>query len=175
MKDSRAPCAGYRHDWQVLDTDPPLPYPEHQAVYIEPPVLQDKHIGLLPIILPALRIPLTPQPTSIGRYLGDDSPADIPLGWLHTASCLVYRHGEQKGNLETMGLSGEHLEVSIHGRGLQLRQMSKNLSHIIQSNGSIRQTLSINAPLGEMRHGECVVIGNYRFELLETFLPEQKA
>lgn len=159
--------------WQELEHDKPLPYPTTQVLHLEPAALAEKQFAILPLGSSTLSIPLGTSAIMLGRDIGDNSPAQVKLGFLQQASQLVYTDGSTRGSLDSIGLSAEHLYLQLAGRKLQLQQL-KSQSYILQKTGEIRSHLTTKQARAELLPGESLLIGPFRFQFVEEFLPDRQ-
>lgn len=161
--------------WQSLANDEPLPFLTEQMLYLHPPELTNKQFGILPLATQNFSIPLPLNNVTLGRDMGENNTADIPLGLLNQSSDLVYRNGKKHGNLATIGLSGQHIQLHLSERRLALQQVSRSKTYVLQAQGGIRNTLTLKRqPTTELSANESIILGAFRFQFVESFMPEHR-
>jgi hypothetical protein len=171
-------------EWQRVDSRQPLPFfsntqhEEHvqdaQMLSLPTAELASKQFGILPLARHSFSIPLPLNSITLGRDMGNKNTADIPLGLLNQSSALVYKNGKKQGNLATIGLSGEHVQVHLSERHLVLRQISRSKTYIQDTEGEIRTTLTLKQPTVELSASEYIMLGAFRFQFIESFMPEHR-
>jgi len=160
--------------WQTLDSTQPLPFfSNKQMLSLPAPELANKQFGILPLTS-SFSIPLPLNSITLGRDMGAKNTADIPLGLLNQSSALVYKNGKKHGDLATIGLSGQHVQLHLKARRLALQQISRSKTYVLQAEGGIRSTLTLKHPTVELSANESMMLGAFRFQFVESFMPEHR-
>ncbi|HHL19229.1 MAG TPA: hypothetical protein ENJ33_05795 [Thiothrix sp.] len=173
--------------WKTLDNSQPLPFfsnvqdaqhaehVQHEKMLSLPaPELASKQFGILPLARHSFSIPLPLNSITLGRDMGDKNTADIPLGLLNQSSTLVYKNSKKHGNLAIIGLSGQHVQVHLSERRLVLQQISRSKTYVLNAEGSIRRTLTLKQPMVKLSANEGIMLGAFRFQFVESFMPEHR-
>ena len=155
--------------WNILPLNQPLPFLKQTEHYLQAPDLPNKQFAIFSLPEHSFSIPLPLNKVTLGR-----DAADIPLGLLNNASCLVYKNGQQRGNLSQIGLSGQHLQLKLTQRHLHIQQISRSHSYILKEQGDIRAILTLKKPETQLMANESLIIGSFRFQLIESFMPDYR-
>ncbi len=157
--------------WQGLDTSLALPFPEDAPLQCRPAVLEDKQHAILN--LPhAFSFPLSHQLSRLGR----DSKNEIALQLLnHNDSVEWLRATRRKQTMGHLGLSAQHLAVSLEGQGLLVQQQSTSAAtHILQDNVII-QTLEANSfAEAKLSSSQELMVGNYLLQYTKEVIEDEK-
>ncbi len=164
--------------WQVLELNQPLPFLKQKNHYLQSPELPSKQFAIFSLPEHSFSIPLPLNRVILGRdtqeQMGDKHQADIPLGLLNNASRLVYKNGQQRGNLSHIGLSGQHLQLKLTQRHLHIQQISRSRTYILQKQGDIRSILTLKEPETALDANESLIVGAFRFQFIESFMPDYR-
>ncbi len=156
--------------WQTLESTQSLPFfSDERKLSLPEPELASKQFGILPLVN-NFSIPLPLNSITLGRDMGDKNTADIPLGLLKQSSALVYKNGKKQGDLATIGLSRQHVQLHLVERRLALQQMSRSKTYVLQAEGGIRTVLTLKQPTIELSADESILLGAFRFQFIESFM-----
>lgn len=169
-------CETATAQWQTLelkDTSNPLPFADADGnpILCKAPILANKHYGIL--ILPQpLATPLSHQKVTLGRAVDNQ----ISLQLLNREDSLEWQRAtRRKQSMGHLGLSSQHLELSIEGQSLLLRQLSKSAESFILEDGMITQTLKpASGDSVTLRSDTEVIVGNYLLQYKREYRHDEK-
>ena len=158
-------------DWHSLDTSQTLPFPEETPLSCRTAVLADTQYAIL--MLPqSLSFPLSHQSSRLGR--SDDN--DIALQLLNREDSIEWsRATRKKQSMGHLGLSAQHLSLSIEGHSLLVQQQSNSAPCYILQDESIVQTLEANSfSEATLSSKQELIVGNYLLQYTQEYIEDDE-
>jgi hypothetical protein len=169
-------CEAGSDQWQALvlsETDNTLPFADADGnpILCNPPVLASKHYGTLVLPQP-LASSLSHQKVTLGRAVDNQ----VSLQLLNRDDSIEWQRAtRRKQSMGHLGLSSQHLELSIEGQSLLLRQLSKSAESFILENGMITHTLKpASGDTLKLTSGTEVIVGNYLLQYKRDYIHDDK-